>query len=74
MTAAEFKKKWSRFQGKETSAYQGHFDDLCRLLGHSTRTDGLKRALHAGGLSLQFSFFSREKAEKGQAWRRKEEV
>jgi hypothetical protein len=34
MTAAEFKKKWSRYQGKETSAYQSHFDDLCRLLGH----------------------------------------
>ena len=33
MTAAEFKKKWSRYQGKETSAYQGYFDDLCRLLG-----------------------------------------
>src|SRR5713226_8278871 len=32
MTAAEFKKKWSRYHGKETSAYQGHFDDLCRLL------------------------------------------
>jgi len=32
MTAAEFKKKWSRYQGKETSAYQGHFDDFCRLL------------------------------------------
>src|SRR5712671_3663364 len=36
MTAAEFKKKWSRYQGKETSAYQGHFDDLCRLLGQAT--------------------------------------
>lgn len=36
MTAAEFKKKWGRFQGKETSAYQGHFDDLCRLLGQPT--------------------------------------
>jgi type II restriction/modification system DNA methylase subunit YeeA len=36
MTAAEFKKKWSRYQGKETSAYQGHFDDLCRLLGQPT--------------------------------------
>src|SRR3989449_8549269 len=33
MTPAEFKKKWSRYSGKETSAYQGHFDDLCRLLG-----------------------------------------
>ncbi len=36
MTIAEFKKKWSRYQGKETSAYQGHFDDLCRLLGLPT--------------------------------------
>jgi len=36
MTAAEFKKKWSRYQGRETSAYQGHFDDLCRLLGQQT--------------------------------------
>ncbi|HZM02906.1 MAG TPA: DNA methyltransferase [Candidatus Saccharimonadales bacterium] len=36
MTAAEFKKKWSRYKGKETSAYQGHFDDLCRLLGQPT--------------------------------------
>jgi len=36
MTAAEFKRKWSRYQGKETSAYQGHFDDLCRLLGQPT--------------------------------------
>lgn len=39
MTAAEFKKKWSRYQGKETSAYQGHFDDLCRLLGLPTPAD-----------------------------------
>ncbi len=36
MTAAEFKKKWGRYTGKETSAYQGHFDDLCRLLGQPT--------------------------------------
>src|SRR6266853_3484631 len=36
MTAAELKRKWSRYQGKETSAYQGHFDDLCRLLGQPT--------------------------------------
>ena len=36
MTAAEFKKKWSRYQGKETSAYSEHFDDLCRLLGQPT--------------------------------------
>jgi hypothetical protein len=36
MTAAEFKKKWSRYQGKETSAYQEHFHDLCRLLGQPT--------------------------------------
>jgi type II restriction/modification system DNA methylase subunit YeeA len=36
MTAAEFKKKWRRYTGKETAAYQGHFDDLCRLLGQPT--------------------------------------
>jgi len=36
MTAAEFKRKWSRYEGKETSAYQSHFDDLCRLLGQPT--------------------------------------
>ena len=36
MTAAEFKKKWARYTGKETSAYQAHFDDLCRLLGQPT--------------------------------------
>ena len=39
MQWAEFKKKWSRYQGKETSAYQGHFDDLCRLLGQPTPTE-----------------------------------
>ena len=39
MNAAEFKKKWSRYQGKETSAYQGHFDDLCRLLGQQPPTE-----------------------------------
>lgn len=32
MTPAEFKKKWAKFTGKESSAYQSHFDDLCRLL------------------------------------------
>ncbi len=36
MTPAEFKRKWSRYQGKETSAYSEHFNDLCRLLGHPT--------------------------------------
>ena len=36
MTAAEFKKKWSRYQGKESSAYQEHFNDLCRLLEQKT--------------------------------------
>jgi len=34
MTAAEFKKKWSRY--KESAAYQEHFNDLCRLLGQPT--------------------------------------
>src|SRR5436309_14770739 len=36
MTAAEFKRKWARYSGKETSAYQEHFCDLCRLLQHPT--------------------------------------
>jgi hypothetical protein len=36
MTTAEFKKKWSRYQGKETSGYSEHFNDLCRLLGQQT--------------------------------------
>ncbi len=36
MTAAEFKRKWARYQGKESGAYQEHFNDLCRLLGHPT--------------------------------------
>jgi hypothetical protein len=36
MTAAEFKRKWARYQGKETSAYQEHFNDLCRLLDQPT--------------------------------------
>src|SRR5713101_9775042 len=36
MTPAEFKRKWARYSGKETSAYQEHFNDLCALLGQSS--------------------------------------
>jgi type II restriction/modification system DNA methylase subunit YeeA len=36
MTPAEFKTKWNRYRGKETSAYQEHFNDLCRLLDQKT--------------------------------------
>src|SRR5438094_391774 len=36
MTPAEFKRKWDSYQGKESSAYQEHFSDLCRLLGQPT--------------------------------------
>jgi len=32
MKPAEFKTKWAKFSGKESAAYQSHFDDLCRLL------------------------------------------
>ncbi len=39
MTVAEFKKKWLRYQGKETSAYQEHFNDLCGILGQKTPAD-----------------------------------
>lgn len=34
MSPAEFKRKWARYSGKETSAYQEHFYDLCSLLNH----------------------------------------
>jgi len=34
MTPAEFKAKWGRVRAKESAAYQSHFDDLCRMLGH----------------------------------------
>src|ERR1700676_751423 len=36
MSPAEFKKKWARYSGKETAAYQEHFNDVCALLGHSS--------------------------------------
>ena len=36
MTSVEFKRKWSRYSGKESAAYQEHFNDLCRLLGEAT--------------------------------------
>ncbi len=36
MNAAQFKAKWSKFSGKESAAYQEHFNDLCRLLDHPT--------------------------------------
>jgi hypothetical protein len=36
MNIAEFIAKWSVFTGKEASAYQDHFSDLCRALGHDT--------------------------------------
>ena len=36
MTPAAFKAKWQNFKGKETAGYEGHFNDLCRLLGQPT--------------------------------------
>jgi len=36
MTPAEFKRKCARYSGKETAAYQEHFNDLCALLGQPT--------------------------------------
>ena len=44
MTTAEFKKKWSRYHGKEASAYQEHFTDLCRLLGQPTPNEADRQA------------------------------
>jgi hypothetical protein len=48
MSFAEFKKKWSRYTGKESSAYQEHFNDLCRLLGHPTPVGGAENAKGRG--------------------------
>jgi hypothetical protein len=42
MTAAEFKKKWSRYTGKESSAYQEHFNDPFR---GSASAPGLPRTM-----------------------------
>jgi hypothetical protein len=36
VTPAEFKKKWAKYTGKESSAYQEHFNDLCHLLKEPT--------------------------------------
>jgi type II restriction/modification system DNA methylase subunit YeeA len=36
MVPAEFKTKWAKFSGKESAAYQEHFNDLCRMLGLPT--------------------------------------
>ena len=36
MTPSDFKTKWDRFTGKESSAYQEHFADLCAMLGQKT--------------------------------------
>ena len=36
MTPAQFKAKWAKFSGKESAAYQEHFNDLCRMLGLPT--------------------------------------
>ena len=33
---SKFKTKWHAYKGKESSAYQEHFNDLCRLLGQPT--------------------------------------
>ena len=45
MMAAEFKKKWSRYRGEESAAYQEHFIDLCRLLGQPTPVEADPTAL-----------------------------
>ena len=36
MTVAEFKTKWAKYRGKETSGYQEHFNDLCGILEQKT--------------------------------------
>jgi hypothetical protein len=36
MNPLQFKAKWRKYSGKESSAYQEHFNDLCGLLGQPT--------------------------------------
>lgn len=36
MTPTAFKTKWAKFTGKESAAYQEHFNDLCNMLGVKT--------------------------------------
>ncbi|MGD9933354.1 MAG: class I SAM-dependent DNA methyltransferase [Dehalococcoidia bacterium] len=36
MTPEAFAKKWKDWTGKESAAYQEHFNDLCALVGHET--------------------------------------
>ena len=36
MSPSEFKRKWAKYTGKETAAYQEHFNDLCALLGQES--------------------------------------
>jgi hypothetical protein len=38
MNAAQFKAKWAKYAGKESAAYQEHFNDLCRSLSQPTVT------------------------------------
>ena len=70
MTAAEFKRKWSRYQGKESSAYQEHFNDLCHLLGHPTPA----QADPSGSDSFSFQKRVVKDAELFQLHERGEEV
>ncbi len=36
LTPADFVEKWERATLNERAAYQSHFNDLCRMLGHAT--------------------------------------
>ena len=53
MTPAAFKSKWHRFSGKESAAYQEHFNDLCHLLRQPPSFASL-RVLRAFALKFRF--------------------
>ena len=36
MTPEQFAATWREWNGKESGAYQEHFNDLCTLVGHGT--------------------------------------
>ena len=45
MTAAEFKKKWSRYQAKESAAYQAHFIACAASWASLRGSNGMKKSL-----------------------------
>jgi hypothetical protein len=50
LTPQQFVHKWRRAALKERSAYQEHFIDLCRLVGHPTPAASVYRSGSSGSI------------------------